>query len=255
MSDGYHGRWCGSRTWPTKCPTCSAAVFFFTCGCGCKVFFEFLGKPWPLHWCTATSTAPALPTEIEVVATSADEASQRFRDRIEERVAERAKSTQRTSDPIVAVAPKRGAARDLVGALRELTLDVDAFKTFRLDKNSMAAALLGKLGRGPLAKITVHVPAADADEIESYTVWLPRTAATILVGKRGAPVCLVMQMEKAASDHVWWTERVELLSPQAGRAAASQARATPPVVTAKEVEARIDYDAGSPPEAGTEANA
>ena len=47
-----HGPWCGSRTWRTRCPTCRVDVFFFSCRCGCKVFFDGLKEEgWPKHVC------------------------------------------------------------------------------------------------------------------------------------------------------------------------------------------------------------
>jgi len=36
-------------TWKTTCPDCKKAVFFFSCSCGSKIFFDSLGDPWPLH--------------------------------------------------------------------------------------------------------------------------------------------------------------------------------------------------------------
>src|ERR1051326_991514 len=46
---------CSSKLWRTRCPNCRRTVFFFSCSCGSKVFFEHLGDPWPLHTnCVAT---------------------------------------------------------------------------------------------------------------------------------------------------------------------------------------------------------
>ena len=50
-SDAAHGYWCNSKTYPTTCRYCGEQVFFFTCDCGCKVFFDSLGPPWPTHNC------------------------------------------------------------------------------------------------------------------------------------------------------------------------------------------------------------
>src|SRR5690606_17686842 len=45
-------------TWrlPTKCPHCKEPVFFFSCDCGSKVFFDDLGDPWPIHDCDTSWT-------------------------------------------------------------------------------------------------------------------------------------------------------------------------------------------------------
>lgn len=46
-----HGRWCNSRTYPTRCQYCGKQVFFFMCDCGSRVVFDALGQPWPIHHC------------------------------------------------------------------------------------------------------------------------------------------------------------------------------------------------------------
>lgn len=51
-----HGPWCGARTYPTECPHCGAEVFYFSCACGCKVFFDELGGDWPIHDCRPKRT-------------------------------------------------------------------------------------------------------------------------------------------------------------------------------------------------------
>ena len=38
-----------TKTWQTACPDCAKRVFFFSCTCGSKVFFDQLGAPWPHH--------------------------------------------------------------------------------------------------------------------------------------------------------------------------------------------------------------
>ena len=44
-----HGAWCNSRVFRMTCSDCGESVWYFTCNCGCKVFFDELGHPWPLH--------------------------------------------------------------------------------------------------------------------------------------------------------------------------------------------------------------
>ena len=46
-----HGPSCNTITFPTRCRLCSTRVFYFSCDCGSKVFFEELGYPWPIHDC------------------------------------------------------------------------------------------------------------------------------------------------------------------------------------------------------------
>jgi hypothetical protein len=49
MSVPTHREDCQTRTWKTTCPDCKKPVWFFSCTCGSKVFFDAKGYPWPLH--------------------------------------------------------------------------------------------------------------------------------------------------------------------------------------------------------------
>ena len=46
-----HGDQCNTKTYPTRCKYCQETVFYFSCDHGCKVFFDELDKPWPVHRC------------------------------------------------------------------------------------------------------------------------------------------------------------------------------------------------------------
>ena len=46
-----HGDWCNTKTYPINCKYCNKQVFYFSCDQGCKVFFDELGPPWPIHRC------------------------------------------------------------------------------------------------------------------------------------------------------------------------------------------------------------
>ena len=46
-----HGHWCNTRTYPTQCQSCKSQVFFFQCDHESRVFFDYLGHPWPIHEC------------------------------------------------------------------------------------------------------------------------------------------------------------------------------------------------------------
>jgi hypothetical protein len=44
-----HRENCKSRIWRTKCQFCGNLVWYFSCSCGSRVFFDSIGWPWPLH--------------------------------------------------------------------------------------------------------------------------------------------------------------------------------------------------------------
>jgi hypothetical protein len=41
----------GSVSYQTRCPQCKSPVFFYRNDAGSRVFFDALGKPWPVHGC------------------------------------------------------------------------------------------------------------------------------------------------------------------------------------------------------------
>jgi len=51
MSVPTHSSDCVTKTFRTYCPDCNCKVFFFSCNCGSKIFFDSLGEPWPQHLC------------------------------------------------------------------------------------------------------------------------------------------------------------------------------------------------------------
>jgi hypothetical protein len=51
MSVPTHQSECSTKIFVTKCPDCNSEVYFFSCSCGSKVFFEDVGYPWPIHYC------------------------------------------------------------------------------------------------------------------------------------------------------------------------------------------------------------
>ena len=56
MFGATHGWWCNTKTYPTNCPSCNQSVFYFSCDCGCRVFFNKLGPPWPIHSCHSSQS-------------------------------------------------------------------------------------------------------------------------------------------------------------------------------------------------------
>lgn len=51
MSIPTHSIFCITKAFSTACPDCNQSVWFFSCNCGSKVYFNELGEPWPIHYC------------------------------------------------------------------------------------------------------------------------------------------------------------------------------------------------------------
>ena len=202
-----HGAWCGSRTFPTNCPTCRAKVYYFSCDCGSRVFFDDLGGSWPRHDCD-TSWANSLVRTIDstgriAVRLSPNVTATRSGDfsGIDESLAARARAKRERPDPIVRIdftpsalempssIPKKGSKKHVLGVLRELQRKANPLKAFRLPDTVMARQFLGVLGQQPVGKITVHMQSETSDQQESFTAWVPANWIEDQRIVRGIAVC------------------------------------------------------------------
>lgn len=173
-----HGPWCGAKTWPTKCPSCSERVFFFQCDCGSRVFFDKLGEPWPLHDCF-TSWTRGLKRRRGRSGSVTVELSRNITvyrppdGSISAEVVSTARRRQEHPDPIVSVSPSAsGKAIAVIGFVREIYKQVDVITSLNLQDSSMTAAFLGPLGQGRWGKVTIHAPSRERDVLHSYTAWV-----------------------------------------------------------------------------------
>ncbi|WP_422359099.1 hypothetical protein [Reichenbachiella sp.] len=73
-----HDTHCVSKAYRTNCPDCSRSVWFFSCNCGSKVFFDQLGIPWPQHSCRERNLRELLETLREVERLNDQEIYQRI---------------------------------------------------------------------------------------------------------------------------------------------------------------------------------
>ena len=194
-----HGPWCGAKTWPTKCPSCSDRVFFFQCDCGSRVFFDELGEPWPLHDCYTSWTrdlkrrrgrAGSVTVELspDITVYRPPEGS------ISAEVVSKARRRQEHPDPIVAVSP---SASDKViavtGVVREIYKQVDVFTSLNLQYSSMTVAFLGPLGQGSWGKVTIHAPSWERDVLHSYTAWVTSDNLTSSNHSKGITVMVKLR--------------------------------------------------------------
>jgi hypothetical protein len=218
-----HGEWCGTKTWPTSCPSCSASVFYFSCNHGSRVFFDELGSPWPVHDCEESwarglrrftddngDTVVELKPGITVIRSLAKPAS--FR--VEKSVISKAKPAKRMKapDPFVAIEPERELSESHIGILREVRPHVDPVKAFRVPDTSIGRASLRSIGKQEMGKITVHVPYPTDDYIESLTSWIPAKVLRDRRIQRGVTVALDLErIQIMGRGYAWFCTSLELV--------------------------------------------
>ena len=207
MSVPRHGLDCRTRTFPTKCSNCGDDVFFFSCTCGSRVFFDELGWPWPEHDCRFSRSdqrwAKGRPrtrfgdggvrVEISegVTATRPAEARPR-RWNIDPAVAvvARQHAQSRKSHPIESVPPGADWTVEITGVVREIDPLVDVYRKLGLPRTAVSAGFLGVLGVGRWGRLTVHV--LDSRTF-SYSVWLPVSLIPTGGLARGVTVSVVLR--------------------------------------------------------------
>ena len=214
-----HGPWCNAVTWPTKCPGCKQAVFFFHCNHGSRVFFDELGPPWPIHDCE-TSWARKLKRRKDGGGGITAELSANVwvhrpsEGRIDQSVELNFRRRKQRPDPIVAMKPGNCTAADIVGVLRERKLAVDVVKALQLPTSQMSAmtsAFLGPLAHGKWGKVTVHQQSAHKDQLESYTVWVRQDNALDRAFKGVTVAMSISSLPIPGDDHQWICESLSVL--------------------------------------------
>ena len=222
-----HGEWCGAKTYPTTCRTCSADVFYFSCGHGSKVFFKELGPPWPIHDCEEAreeawarglkrftdqngDTVVELKPGIRVIRSLDKPAS--FG--IEQDIIASARTAKRkkAQHPIVPIEPERELKESHEGFLREIRPSVDPLKAFGVPDTAPGRAWLGSIGKEEMGKITVHVPYPTEDYTESFTSWIPAKLLRARRVKRGVMVAARFRSVLIVGHgHTWYCDGFEVL--------------------------------------------
>ena len=211
-----HGPWCGSRTFPTNCPTCHADVYYFSCDCGSRVFFEELGGSWPPHDCD-TSWANSLVRTTDSTGTitvrlSPNVTATRPGDfsGIHESLVARAKAKRERPDPIIRIDPQKGSRKEVLGVLRELQRRANPLKAFRLPDTVMAWQFLDVIGQQPVGRITVHAQSDASDQRESFTAWIPANWIKDHRIERGIAVYAELVGVRVNRHNAWFCCRFEI---------------------------------------------
>lgn len=211
-----HGTWCGTRTWPTACQRCGADVFFFSCNCGSKVFFESLGDPWPVHDCDASwerelvrRVAPDGSLRVDVAeGVTAVSPSEWSIEELPDLGGEVSRASW--SHPIVAMDPPPGCSEEVTGIVRGVVTWVDPYRKLRVPQTTVGAAALGPLSGQPVGRLTVHAPSPEEDDLlESFTAWIPSVMLADL--RQAITVTAVLEaVEVLGVDCVWWCRELVL---------------------------------------------
>jgi hypothetical protein len=163
-----HDVTCTSRAIPIQCQHCGESVWYFSCTCGTRVFFNELGWPWEVHYCKEYFIRKNLEMLVDLDKMSPEEIYRLIvkRERLsgEEidnniwEIVESVLSKRRSKLHIEVVDPEEGNT-EVSGKVIELISSINTFKRLGYDaSNEISVKLLGKLakGRWALARIRTN---------------------------------------------------------------------------------------------------
>lgn len=156
-----HGKWCNACTYPTTCKICGAHVFYFTCNCGCKVFFDKLGPPWPVHACLKVDISKYFSIEPETLLNISIHRKKR-----------KGKGKAYLGN-IVSIFPRDESITE-IGIVREISKDINLLKKFSAKEKSLGQQLLKGIMKTKPYQITIHSDNLCDDIVKSYTFFIDR---------------------------------------------------------------------------------
>ena len=176
LMKAVHGYWCNTRTFPTRCHDCGAKVFYFSCDCGSRVFFDRLGKPWQPHRCAERGYGQGwlkleLGSQIIPIDKFHETIEREYRENVQQET-ENGRHNQ-TSWTLRQDPHAHNCRTTKQGVIKELIWDADIFKKAGVTA-SFGIAMLGKYAKGKLAQITIHTGALaeGAADNSSYTFFV-----------------------------------------------------------------------------------
>ena len=229
-----HGIICNTKTFPTKCPRCSAGVFYFSCDCGSGVFFDELGEPWPVHYCVGGHHRPRGTAGPDYEGPSSwgstrDVSTLRGTARRADLLPELRSGTQ-SIDPEIVLHVRESQSRqrdtmaiDAMGSIPIQVVGVvqhrsapDLAKRYQLGRDSIGFAhLASRIGDTDPVQITVRVDeiATDPAAIDyfSYTFLCPRSQVGKSVRTNVVLQARLDPVEVLGVGKVWLTQSVEIL--------------------------------------------
>jgi hypothetical protein len=173
---------CITKSFPTHCPECNADVWFFSCTCGSKVYFNELGYPWEQHQCRKYFLQQELSL-IKNAGRLSDEEVYRMISELEKKkghtvddqtleILESILGKRRT--PFTTFTIIADIASEFAGQVMEINNPVNIFKKLGYDASSvMSVKLLGKAGSIVWAVATIRTNPDKRNAAGEYEVFIP----------------------------------------------------------------------------------
>ncbi len=201
-----------TKTYPTNCPECASPVWFFSCSCGSKIFFEELGHPWEQHVCRKY----LLSLEISLIKDSerlSDEEIYKIITNIEKKRGHSVDDgTMEILEDILgkrkylfsATEVEPSTATEFAGRVMELNNPINIFKKLAYDAtNQLSIRLLGKIGETKWAMVKVRGNPDGRNHALEYSIYVRESYLKLYPIRQGQYIIGVLDVLKHPKGLMW----------------------------------------------------
>ncbi|MCI0696071.1 hypothetical protein L0337_29235 [candidate division KSB1 bacterium] len=175
-----HREDCECKMWSTNCPDCGKGVYYFTCSCGSKVFFELNTPPWNPHKDRCIPYLVRYLIEIENISETrvrriVEEYSNTSGIPIPPEIHRRLITMENKGRGGLIVSEIKPNDKECItiGEIVSINVQVNFFKRLNYVDNKMGRALLGRIVKESYVEITIReYPEGDTRHCLQYTFFI-----------------------------------------------------------------------------------
>ncbi len=212
-----HRPGCLTRLWKANCPDCGERVYFFSCSCGSKVFFQHPGDPWPLH---ADRCLPHLAVQLKGQGLSSSAILQLVESEARSRkvsvpptVYQMLKADEYSDTGRITIVQVRpgGTEEKVRGVIVSSNLRVNFLKRLGYPENQLSRGLLGELGRDCYIELQIR---GDADPVTGICLelvcFVSRRIWHALSLRIGARIDVMLKAHRLPNNtEIWLADNVQ----------------------------------------------
>lgn len=213
-----HREGCVTRIWPTTCPECGEDVYFFSCTCGSKVYFDLPQPPWNPHENRCIPYLIRYLTEDEGISETrvrqiVEEYSRTSGIPIPPEIHRRlvALENKGKGGIVVNIVAPSDKGCDIVGQIIQINWQVNFLKRMRHSDNAIGRGLLGKLVEESYVEITMREdPGQETRNCNQYEFFAPLRTLEQSRLKQGARAFVVLNPYVVPGGQcIWLAETIE----------------------------------------------
>ncbi len=208
---------CDTKIFGTSCPDCGQDVYYFSCTCGSKVFFNLQEPPWNPHEDTCIPYLLRYMIEIEHVP------GYQVRSIIEEYSRSRgipiladvvhrlADIEGRTTNRLTIIeVHAQDESRPAMGIIMSVSPHVNFFRRLNYTDNAMGRGLLGKLVRDSYVELVIREDADERNQCNQFCVFYKLTDFRRTgLGQQSRTVASLVPHQIPDGRRIWLVERME----------------------------------------------